>query len=163
MRKNSLRCCLLANLIKKKNKKKSKKWCPWKSTVVCALKARAWLYSTPKKQMPGSWNARKGSVFFSVKPTIFMIMSTLVKNKVLAEYKNNHPYCEDGKAATLSFSKSEKNPQRPYFRCGQQQKYKFFIWADRASSKNVTKKGCVEKSTMTEPVSVVKYPMPCKL
>lgn len=83
----------------------------------------------------------------------------VVDEKLLPDYKFYEvPMCDHLMPATLSVSKSEKNPGRPYFKCGQREHCDYFQWGDTSQSlttlQNIQKRGrkCItaDKATMTE-------------
>ena len=55
--------------------------------------------------------------------------------QVIDEFKNERaPQCQCRYPATLRVSRSENNPNRGYFSCGQRQRCKYFQWADSPPS-----------------------------
>ena len=95
----------------------------------------------------------------------------VIEEKLLEDYKLlDIVICDHLMPATLSVSKSEKNPGRPYFRCGEKESCDFFQWGDTSPSYatlvNIGKRKekrslatLVDKATMTDPVE----PQPQKL
>jgi hypothetical protein len=75
------------------------------------------------------------------------------------DHKAQHPLCHHGKPATLNLSKSEKNPMRVYFRCGEKEACKYFQWGDSpatsATLTNLTEKNEKLKNTVKVKVEYV--------
>ena len=78
---------------------------------------------------------------FFTKATEFNEYMKNFTEKVLDEYKKDYPTCLHGKPATLFISKSEKNPNRGYFKCSvKDDKCDYFQWSDSTPNKNANKK-----------------------
>lgn len=73
---------------------------------------------------------------FFTKAEGFSDYMTAFMDGVLDQYRNDQPRCNHRQAATFCVSKSEKNPGRGYFRCGQRgEKCRYFQWSDEKPSK----------------------------
>ena len=80
----------------------------------------------------------------------------VIDEKVHKDFKKKAPLCNQHVTATMWVSKSEKNPGRPFFKCGERdESCGYFQWGDLSPTRKTYenwKPPMVDKSTMTDPL-----------